>query len=387
MGDSYSEVTSVSWFDRIKKSIAGIVGGFVLFVASFGILWWNEGNFVKTKKALEEGAGVTIAVEGTKVNSANEGKLIHMTGQAETTDTVKDGELGFSPTGKVLYLSRTVEMYQWVEHTKEETRDKLGGSQETVKAYEYKKEWSITYQDSDKFDTPEGHRNPAFPVQSQSWRAQNVNVGEYQLPTDLSSKISGAKEVPSNEIKYTSMSGSVRSRLFREGATEKVGDIRISYSLIESPQQVSIIAQQKGNTFTRYQTSIEEKTIFMLDMGLRTKEEMYASAHQANSMMTWLLRLAGFLAMFFGIQLMLAPIAVIADIIPIFGGVVSFGVGLIAAAVSLPLTFITIALAWLRFRPITGIILIIVGVGLSAGVFYLKGMMGKKDKPADGAVA
>ncbi len=387
MGDSFSEVTSVSWFSRIKQSIGGIVGGFVLFIASFGVLWWNEGNFVKTKKALEEGAGVTIAVEGTKVNSANEGKLIHMTGQAETTDIVKDSELGFSPSGKVLYLSRTVEMYQWVEQTKSETRDKLDGSKETVTTYEYKKEWSNTYHDSGEFKKPEGHKNPSFPVQSESWRAQNVNVGEYQLPTDLSSQISGAKEVPSNEVKYASMPSSVRSRLFREGATEKVGDIRISYSLIESPQQVSIIAQQKGNTFTRYQTSIKEKTIFMLDMGLRTKEEMYASAHQANSMMTWIFRLVGFLAMFFGLQMMLAPIAVIADIIPIFGGMVSFGVGLIAAVVSVPLTFITIALAWLRFRPITGIILIVVGVGLSAGLFYLKGMMGKKDKPADGAVA
>lgn len=376
MGDEFSETTSISWFGRIKESFKGIVTGFVLFIASFIVLWWNEGNFVKTKKSLEEGAAITIAVEGTKVDSSNEGKLIHIAGPAETSEQISDTELGFTPKSKALILRRDIEMYQWVENVKSETKDKLDGSQETVKTYSYEKKWDSTYHDSSDFKKPEGHRNPTMPVEDKTWRPSRVNVGEYQLSDNLKGQVSGGSSIPSSEVRYTSMPSYVRSRLLKEGEVEEVGDIRISYSMLTSPQDVSVIAQQKGNTFVRYQTSIDGKQISMLDMGMKSKEEMYANAQRANVIMTWILRVVGFFLMFFGIQMMLAPIVVIADIIPLIGGLVSFGAGLVAAAVSLPLTFITIAIAWLRFRPITGIILIVIGVGLGAAVFYLR--KGKK---------
>lgn len=53
--DSFSEVTSENWFSRIADSIKGILFSIILFIVAFPLLWWNEGNSVKTYRSLKEG--------------------------------------------------------------------------------------------------------------------------------------------------------------------------------------------------------------------------------------------------------------------------------------------------------------------------------------------
>jgi hypothetical protein len=66
----------------------------------------------------------------------------------------------------VMRLSREVEIYQWVEETKEKTEEKetLGGGKDTVKIEwkEYTKQWKTTYNDGGNFELP-GHRNQRPP--------------------------------------------------------------------------------------------------------------------------------------------------------------------------------------------------------------------------------
>src|SRR6185436_7703500 len=85
-----SEVTSVSWFDRIKESFKGILVGLAFFAGSFPLLWWNEGRAVKTEKSLNEGQGAVISVPSDKVNPANNMKLVHLSGKATTSETLTD---------------------------------------------------------------------------------------------------------------------------------------------------------------------------------------------------------------------------------------------------------------------------------------------------------
>lgn len=54
---AYQEVTRTGYGDRLKKALGGVVGGFVMFIGGTALLFWNEGNFVKTKKALDEAQG------------------------------------------------------------------------------------------------------------------------------------------------------------------------------------------------------------------------------------------------------------------------------------------------------------------------------------------
>ena len=52
--DSYTEVTSTSWFSRLGDSFKGIGTGFLLIIAATALLWWNEGRTVRTGDAIVE---------------------------------------------------------------------------------------------------------------------------------------------------------------------------------------------------------------------------------------------------------------------------------------------------------------------------------------------
>ena len=74
-----TETTTQSWGSRLGSSIKGVLIGLALFVGGFPVLFWNEGNTVKTRKALEEGEGACVAVESVaEVNPENEGLLVSL---------------------------------------------------------------------------------------------------------------------------------------------------------------------------------------------------------------------------------------------------------------------------------------------------------------------
>ena len=63
----------------------------------------------------------------------------------------EDGTFGVSVNA--IMLNRNVEVYQWVEEQKSEKVKKLGGSEETITTYTYKKEWKPNLIDSKQFKT------------------------------------------------------------------------------------------------------------------------------------------------------------------------------------------------------------------------------------------
>ena len=62
MVDRHTEVTRSGWGKRIGQSLSGALIGGLLFLASFALLWWNEGRAIAEARALEEGAGAVIDV-------------------------------------------------------------------------------------------------------------------------------------------------------------------------------------------------------------------------------------------------------------------------------------------------------------------------------------
>ncbi len=57
MPDTFTEVTSQSWWSRLGDSIKAVLVGIVMFLVSFPLLFWNEGRAVQTAKSQKEGAG------------------------------------------------------------------------------------------------------------------------------------------------------------------------------------------------------------------------------------------------------------------------------------------------------------------------------------------
>jgi len=153
-----TEVTSQSWFGRIRESIKSFFLGIAFFIAAFPILWYNEGRAVRTEKSLHEGQGAVISVPSDRVNTANNQKLVHMTGKATTTEFLADPE--FNVSANAIKLRRRVEMYQWEEKKESETRKKVGGGSETVTTYKYEKAWSDRAIDSSNFKEASDHQNP-----------------------------------------------------------------------------------------------------------------------------------------------------------------------------------------------------------------------------------
>ena len=115
--DSFTEVTHQSWGSRLQEQATQSLVGFVLFLAAFPLLFWNEGRAVDGHKALEEGKGAVIAVSAESVDSGNDGKLIHFSGDATTDQLLNDADFGIEATA--LKLRRICEMYQWEEEKEE----------------------------------------------------------------------------------------------------------------------------------------------------------------------------------------------------------------------------------------------------------------------------
>lgn len=383
MADSFSVTSNTSWFGRIGKSIGGIFFGLILLLVGVVLLFWNEGRAVQTYKSLKEGQGIVVNVESGKVDPANDGKLVHLNGDAVTDGVLLDEDFGVATDA--LRLRRDVEMYQWEEKQETKTEKKLGGGEETVTTYKYAKTWSPGLIDSSAFQQADGHQNPAeMPYQSLSWDAENVTVGAFSVPADLLSRLGGFADLPVREVPdgavWPDDARPAQGRIYlgADPAAPQIGDVRIAYSIV-AQGPVSIVAEQRGDSFVDYQAKAGDR-IAMIEPGTRTAQEMFESAIAGNTMLTWMLRLFGFLLLWFGFSLIFAPLSVLADVIPFLGNLVGMATGFFAFLLALAVALVVIAVAWIFFRPLLAILLLAMAV--AAGFAGLKTLRRKPQPQA-----
>ncbi|HJU38770.1 MAG TPA: TMEM43 family protein, partial [Tahibacter sp.] len=194
MTDRYTTTQTVGYGSRVKSSFAGALVGIAFFLASFVLLFWNEGRAVAAHKALYEGAANVVAVAAAPLDPANDGKLVHVGGTANASGTLADATFGVR--AEALSLSRKVEMFQWVESKRTRTEKQAGGSEQRVTDYEYDKKWDDDVVDSDRFAQREGHRNPGrFPFESTRERADPVKVGDFVLSPRYVDEIGNAQRL------------------------------------------------------------------------------------------------------------------------------------------------------------------------------------------------
>ncbi len=342
------------------SSVGGALFGLVLFIASIPLLFWNEGRAVQTYNSLVEGAATVVSVSADAANPANEARLVHVTGLATTDETLTDPD--FRVSAKAIKLIRDVKMYQW----KESSETKSSGNTETT-TYSYRKEWSSTYYDSQNFHQS-GYENPPMLFESSEVMAQNVTLGEFTLSPDLVQKTSGAKPLTVDSLLYA-VPSAVKDRtrmvdgFFYIGsgtpASPQIGDLQVKFSAIE-PTTVSVVAMQSDNRLVSYQTKAGD-AIALLAMGTQSAEEMFKTAQTENTVMTWILRGGGFLAMFIGVALLLGPLFTVINIVPFLGALVERASLAVAFALTVLLSIVVIAVAWLIYHPLIGLALLCAG--------------------------
>jgi len=382
VSDSFTKVTSESWGSRLGGALKGIVVGLVLLAVGAVLLFWNEGRAVRRAKTLEEGASVVVHVPAAAVEPRNDGKLVHLTGQAKPAGPVSDPEFGVR--ADAIALEREVAMYQWVEETQSETRKKLGGGTETVTTYRYTKEWRTTPVDSSRFEKSAGHENPPMPVQSGSWTTDRVTLGAFELAPEFVSRIpvdTALKPGPEAAEAVATKLGRpavVSNGLVLVGAdpgNPRVGDLRIGWRTAPA-REISVVGRQRGSLIEPYPA--KKGTIALLEMGNQPADAMFESAKQANIAMTWFLRALGFALLFMGFHAVFALFAVLADVVPFLGRLAGIGIGIVAFLLAAFVWTTTVALAWLVYRPLLGAALLAVAVVLAVLLFR----KGRKAAPA-----
>lgn len=454
-----TEVTEEGWGSRLGKSFGGVIVGIILFFGSIAFLWWNEGRAVTTAKALVEGEGNVVAVKDiSKVDSANAGKLVHMSGEAATTETLTDPTFALSKNA--IGLSRKVEYYQWVEHKSEKREKQMGGSEKVITTYTYSKEWVSSPQDSSAYKEA-GHENRVFMTLPGDCdvRAKEVSFGafkltsgqisriggeepvsleEYTIPVSMANNaevqggnmlylhmnpgrvvqpvqpvvtattvqpapVNGVQPAPVNAVQpapvnavqpvATTVPAPVEGQPVAQPVQQptivfdteaQIGDMRVQWSFVAPQRTISLVAVQVNNTFEPYTAEDGGGEVDLLTDGVKSAKAMFNDAKSANTMMTWIFRVAGFFAMFIGLSMLVAPLEVISDVLPFLGNIVGAVSKGVCFVIALVISLLDIALAWLFYRPVVGIILL----AAVAGVIYLaKKARSKKAAPAPAAPA
>ena len=410
--DTFTTVTETSWFARLGGSFKGIGIGLILFILGSVLLYWNEGRAVRTGDAIAEAQLATVALPGiNKVDPAFDGKMVFATGKADTNDELADAVFGVKT--KAIRLSRKVEYYQWTEESKQEKRTKLGGGEETVTTYSYKKNWVSHPVDSQGFQQSEGHENSVrIQVENEKQYAQNVSFGAYRLPEFFIRSISGEKplnlaltDADRANLQKAFFSRDPQDMANRDAAADngtvgpntmihtqantlyvgrhpnapKIGDVRVTFFEVR-PAEISILARVSGDTFVQFRAS-NGQAFSRLSMGVHDMNGMFEDAKSSNDTMTMILRFVGIFMCISGLGMVVAPIRILADVIPLLGSIVGAGTGIVAALLGVAWSFIIIAIAWIRFRPVLGCILLGIAALLIV-LLYLKGRAKKKAQAA-----
>ncbi|MBR0642039.1 TMEM43 family protein [Plastoroseomonas hellenica] len=372
---SVTETTHQSWLSRLGSAFTGILFGIILIPLACWLLFWNEGRAVHTARALSEGAASVVSVGADRPDPANEGRLVHVAGPLRTPGTLTDGDTGMRASG-VAVLRRRVEMYQWREQSSSTTTTNLGGGQTTQTTYSYSRAWSDTAIDSSRFRQPDGRSNPRMPLTGHSVVAREGTLGGFAMAEPELRLLSAGQALAPSGALVPSIAGRplrVTGQSIYVGqdpSSPAVGDLRITYTIAQ-PETASVIARQSGQGFAPYATGNGE-TLHLVSDGTRTAADMIQAAETENTVITWALRLAGVILILGGFSLILRPVRVLADVVPLLGRIAEFGIGMIAGTLTLILAPLVIAIAWLAYRPVWAVVVLVGGFAAAYGLSRLR---------------
>ena len=324
--------------------MVGCAPFFIFFAIS--LLIWNEGNYLKQKKAFTQGLNVyeDLSDDFKTIDPDNDGKLVHFTGIAKSDSGIFDTTFGVGNTDAnthpkigdhFLKIKRNVEMYQWIETVHTNSGNQSGGStDDTTTTCTYSKRWSEFPISSDLFTCDTwGHRNPEMLFTREDFEADDIRVGAFQLSHDIVKKMNWWRSLP-HRLKIESIpddSVRVRARVWANGyyfgygtpTFPAVGDTRVTFRVVPS-QVISIMAKQTGNGLSAW-TSKSGGTIQLVEAGYHSPDEMFQHANASLLALTWLCRVFGSILVCLGFHSMFEPLSGLADGVPVVGTIAEAG--------------------------------------------------------------
>jgi len=374
MSDQVVKTETTGYFGRLKNSIMGIFLGLLLFLASFGVLYWNEGRV-----DLSRVAKTSVEIAATGVPSADSGEFVSLTGNLASPDTLGDNP--FLVAGEYVALRRISEMYAWEERSSTETTKNTGGSETKTTTYTYNQTWTERPANSSSFEQPQGHSNPTKSIESDEFQVAKATVGDYQLDMqkiDLPG-LSKLSLTPTNVLPEYKSQQMGEYIFIGKGsiATPEIGDLRISYRALNQGVEATAFGALGAQQLSPYQA---RKKISFYKLFTGTREQAIASLASQHKLLTWGLRGAGFVMMWMGLNLVIEPLGVLLDFFPFIGNLARTASGFVTFVIAAVLSSVTIVVSIILHNPI----MLFLAVGLSGFIIY-RFTKGKKSAPVEDA--
>lgn len=377
--DSFTEVTTQSWGSRLKDSFTGIIVGIVLFLGGTGLLWWNEGRTVSVGDAINEAERTVEELPAVaSVDPAFDGKLIHAFGRAETKAGVKDADFP-GVEAKGLALRHEVQFYQMVEHKKTEKHKNAGGSETTTTTYSYSTEW-VDHPVTRSFAKRSNNNFVLLDVKDSTVYAEDATLGAYRLSREAVQDVGGEQALNcdfsdpklqrlQNDLPLKSKNGRMLWRtgpnalyIGNNSGQPQIGDVRVKFFYVPEGE-ISLLAQASSGTFKPWKAS-GGQSFFLVERGRQQASQMLENARDSNVVMCWSLRVLGAILAMVGLRMVVAPVALLLNAIPLLGGIAEMGLSLAAGLVGFAWSLVVVAVAWVRFRPLLAIAMLAFAVAL-----------------------
>ena len=181
------------------------------------------------------------------------------------------------------------------------------------------------------------------------------------------------------DLKYIHQAGNVLY-FGRVPTSPEAGDVRITFEIVV-PAKVTVMAVVDGDTFKPYKAK-NGKRFQTLVMGKKSGDEIIEEEEEINNMFLWFLRIVGALMVIGGLKGIFNFITSILMVIPFVANIIGWGIGIVCTVVGIAWSLIIIAIAWLFYRPLLGISLLVLA-GFLVWVFAFKGKEKLKELAAN----
>ena len=330
------------------------VGAF-MFLGAIFLLWTNEGRVDFGRVAKD-----AVILSPENADSPAEGKLVAVSGKMRTNEPL--GDAPYLQSGPYVVLAREVEMYTWIER-KRDGAEGSSGSNSGDKApndYEYERGWTSSPQDSAKFAVPADHENPPLAVSSEAKTVAIVNIGAYTLDA-RSLTMPPSRELLLNEAMIMADERrSVEGKYLFEGdgllAEPAVGDLRISYTVVDDGLDVTAFGQLAGNRIAPYVHRSGDTLYRAFASGPEAAVEQMGSEYRT---LLWGMRFVGTLLIWISFMLALSPLTQVLKVIPLVGGLGRMAVRLILLAVAVALSVTIMVISFVAHSPLILIMLLL----------------------------
>lgn len=436
---AYQEQRTTGYGTRVGNSFKAIGTGFILFCIGTALLWWNEGRTVKTEKMLEEVGGSYVEMENpNKKDASLDGELICGTALATTEDSLSDKQFGVGAKAIALHRRVEYYQWVEESKESSEDKLGGKEVTTTTYTYS-KKWVSQPIESSEFKDPAYQNKNTVLTTVEESEQyAENVKFGAYQLNETLIHMISSRegldlninedllKELDKNaqvayerfygvkksakqtveqlaettvlsdsakavadslkavndsiiknavnkkDLEYVHLAGNVLY-FGRVPGSPEVGDVRVTFEKVV-PAKVTVMAVVDGDSFKSFKAK-NGKRFQRLVMGKKSGDEIIDIEKETNNMLLWVFRIFGVMLVIVGLKGIFGFLETVLKVVPFIANIFGWGVGVVCTILGLVWSLIVIAIAWLFYRPILGITLLVIA-GFLTWVFAFKG----KDK-------